>query len=69
MNKDLEKIKKWLPRGYGRIIQAETGMSLIYIYEVVAGKCHNNVIIDALLRLALRNKEESERQEKMLSQL
>ena len=55
-NKDLEKIKKWLPKGYGKRVQEMTGKSLVVIYN-------------ALLKLALENKAEIERRKSLLSTL
>ena len=55
-NKDLEKIKKWLPKGYGKRVQEMTGKSLVVIYN-------------ALLKLALENKAEVERRKSLLSTL
>ena len=44
-NKDLEKIKKWLPKGYGKRVQEMTGKSLVVIYNVVSGKAKNLSLI------------------------
>ena len=68
-NKDLEKIKKWLPKGYGKRVQEMTGKSLVVIYKVVSGKAKNESIYNALLKLALENKAEIERRKSLLSTL
>ena len=68
-NKDLEKIKKWLPKGYGKRVQEMTGKSLVVIYNVVSGKAKNESIYKALLKLALENKAEVERRKSLLSTL
>ena len=68
-NKDLEKIKKWLPKGYGKRVQEMTGKSLVVIYNVVSGKAKNESIYNALLKLALENKAEVERSKSLLSTL
>ena len=62
-NKDLEKIKKWLPKGYGKRVQEMTGKSLVVIYNVVSGKAKNES------KLALENKAEVERRKSLLSTL
>ena len=68
-NKDLEKIKKWLPKGYGKRVQEMTGKSLVVIYNVDSGKAKNESIYNALLKLALENKAEVERRKSLLSTL
>ena len=35
---DLQKIKQWLPRGYGRRIYNETGITFTTIYATMNGK-------------------------------
>lgn len=68
-NKDLERIKKWLPKGYGKRVQTMTGKSLAVIYNVVGGNAKNELVYNALLKLALENKAEIEKREKLLSTL
>ncbi len=68
-NKDLEKIKKWLPRGYGKKVQELTGKSLSVIYSVVSGTTENEMVYNALLNLAIENKAKMENREKLLSTL
>lgn len=68
-NPDVEKIKKWLPRGYGKQIAEKTGRSLPFIYQVVSGGTYNDEVYKALLDLALLNKKEIEKREKLISTL
>lgn len=67
--KEIEKIKKWLPRGYGKVIRERTGKSVAFIYQVVCGGSYNDDVYKALLDLALENKREIEEREKLLSTL
>lgn len=63
MNKEeLQKIKKWLPRGYAKRIYLETGISFVTIYETMNGKSRNKAVLDAAVAIA---KEEKERVENM----
>ena len=61
-NEDLEKIKKWLPRGYAKRINLETGISFVTIYATMNGKSKNKAVLDAAVAIA---KEEKERVENM----
>lgn len=65
-NEDIEKIKKWLPRGYGKVIQVQTGKSLTFIYQVVGGVAYNDDVYKALINLALVNKKEIEERQKLI---
>lgn len=51
-NEDLQKIKQWLPRGYGRRIYNETGITFTTIYATMNGKTHNQKVIDAAIAIA-----------------
>lgn len=68
-NEEIEKIKKWLPRGYAKIIRERTGKSIPFIYQVVCGGTNNKEVYDALLTLALENKKELEERQKLISTL
>lgn len=68
-NEEIEKIKKWLPRGYGKIIRKQTGKSLPFIYQVVCGGTNSDEVYKALLDLALANKKEIEERQKLISTL
>ena len=61
-NEDLEKIKKWLPRGYAKRINLETGISFVAIYATMNGNSKNKAVLDAAVAIA---KEEKERVENM----
>lgn len=63
----IEKIKKWLPRGYGKKIAETTGKSVPFIYQIMSGRTHNDDVYNALLELALENKKEIEKREKLIS--
>lgn len=68
-NEDIEKIKKWLPRGYAKTIRERTGKSVAFIYQVVSGGTNNDEVCKALLDLALENKKEIEARQKLISTL
>lgn len=68
-NPGVEKIKQWLPRGYGKKIAEKTGKSLPFIYQVVCGTTYNDEVYKALLDLALENKKEIEDRQKLISTL
>lgn len=68
-NEEIEKIKKWLPRGYGKIIAGKTGKSLPFIYQVVCGGTNNDEVYKALIDLALENKKKLEERQKLISTL
>lgn len=59
--KELQKIKQWLPRGYGRRIFDETGISFMTIYATMNGKTHNQKVIDAAIAIAKEEKEKAEK--------
>lgn len=63
---ELQKIKQWLPRGYGRRIYNETGISFMTIYATMNGKTHNQKVIDVAIVIA---KEEKERTEKARNEI
>lgn len=65
-NEDLEKIKKWLPRGYAKRIYLETGISFVTIYATMNGKSKNKAVLDAAVAIA---KEEKERVENMQNEV
>ncbi|MFR5684720.1 MAG: hypothetical protein ACLUD1_11915 [Clostridia bacterium] len=65
----MEKIKKWLPRGYAKIIRDKTGRSISYIYQVVSGTTSNNEVYNALLELAVQKKAEIEKRRKLIDTL
>ena len=56
-NEELQKIRKWLPRGYAKIIQEKTGKNIASIYQVVCGRTCNDEIYRALLDLPLKIKK------------
>lgn len=60
-NKDLQKIKQWLPRGYAKRIFKETGISFMTIYSTINGKTHNQKVIDAAIAIAKEEKEKAEK--------
>lgn len=68
-NEDIKKIKKWLPRGYGKVVQEKTGFSLAFIYQVVSGSTENDEVYNALLEVALENKKKIEERTKLISTL
>ena len=68
-NEEIEKIKKWLPRGYAKIVQGRTGKSIPFIYQVVSGYTYNDDVYKALLDLALENKKKLEERQKLISTL
>lgn len=68
-NEEIEKIKKWLPRGYAKIIQEKTGKSLPFIYQVVCGGTNNDKVYNALIELAIENKKKIEERRKLISTL
>lgn len=67
--KKFEKIRKWLPKGYAKIIHERTGKSLSAIYAVVVGNTISEDIYNALLELALENKKKIEERENLLETL
>lgn len=67
--KSMDKVKKWLPRGYGKLIREKTGKSLAVIYAVVCGSSENEEVYNALVDLALENKKKIEEREKLVSTL
>lgn len=56
-NEDLEKIKKWLPRGYAKRINLETGISFVTIYATMNGKSKNKAVLDAAVAICQGEKE------------
>ena len=68
-NEELQKIRKWLPRGYAKIIQEKTGKNIASIYQVGCGRTCNDEIYRALLDLAIENKKEIEERQKLISTL
>lgn len=68
-NEEIEKIKRWLPRGYAKIIRERTGKSLPIIYRVMCGGTYNDEVYRALLDLAIENKKEIEERQKLISTL
>lgn len=67
MNKEeLQKIKKWLPRGYAKRISLETGISFVTIYDTINGKARNQTVLDAAIAIA---KEEKERVENIQNEV
>ncbi len=68
-DEEIEKIKRWLPRGYAKIIRERTGKSLPFIYQVVCGGTNNDEVYRALLDLAVENKKEIEERQKLISTL
>ncbi len=68
-NEEMKKIRKWLPRGFAKIIQQKTGKSLALIYQVANGLTRSEHVYNALLELALENKEKIEAREKLISTL
>lgn len=67
--KMFDRIRKWLPIGYAKIIHERTGKSFSAIYGVVSGKRTSEDIYNALLELALENKKKIEEREKLLETL
>ena len=67
--KSMDKVKKWLPRGYGKLIREKTGKSLAVIYAVVCGSSENEEVYNSLVDLALENKKKIEEREKLVSTL
>ena len=65
-NEDLEKIKKWLPRGDAKRIYLETGINFVTIYATMNGKSKNKAVLDAAVAIA---KEEKERVENMQNEV
>lgn len=66
---DLDKIKKWLPRGYAKNIAEELDVSTVTVYSVVGGKQNNERVIDALISLAIKNKEKQDAMTSKISTL
>lgn len=65
---DLDKLRKWLPRGYAQMIAKCTNVSRVTVYNVSSGRFKNDVVMDALITLALENKKKEEEQKmKILS--
>lgn len=60
-NEDLQKIKQWLPRGYGRRIFDETGITFTTIYATMNGKTNNQKVIDLAIIIAKEEKEKAEK--------
>ena len=58
---DLQKSKQWLPRGYGRRIYNETGITFTTIYATMNGKTHNQRVIDTAIAIAKEEKEKNEK--------
>ena len=47
--KDLSQLRALMPRGYRALIQSTTQLSLSYIDQVLAGKRHNQTVLDTAL--------------------
>lgn len=46
---DLSQLRSLMPRGYRALIQSTTQLSLSYIDQVLAGKRHNQTVLDTAL--------------------
>ena len=68
-NEDLEKIKKWLPRGYAKRINLETGISFVTIYATMNGKSKNKAVLDAAVAIVMEEKERVENMQDEVSTL
>jgi hypothetical protein len=66
---ELKKLLKHLPRGYAKKIVEQTGHSYPTVYNTINGKAHNKEVINAAIELALKEKEEKERNKEILATL
>ena len=66
---ELQKIKKWLPRGYARRIFLETGISFMTIYSTMNGKTNNKTVLDAASVIAQEEKEKLRKSKNKISAL
>lgn len=48
---DMKKLNGLLPRGANKQIQKETGLSYIYISQILNGKHYNRKVVDAALNI------------------
>jgi len=69
-NRQLEKLKDRLPRGYRRILWKSIGnVSMSTIDAVMRGDFFNQTIIDAAIELAERHQQESKERAERISAL
>lgn len=68
-NEELQKIKKWLPRGYARRIFSETGISFMTIYSTMNGKASNKQVLESAIVIAKEEKEKLEKNKHEISTL
>ena len=66
---DIQKMKKWLPRGYAKRIYDETGISFVTIYAVFAGRSTNDKVIEAAMRIVAEEKAKNEAMIQLLAKL
>jgi hypothetical protein len=68
-NTELEKLRKKLPRGYGKKIAAITNETRGVVYRVLTGEFNNDSIIDAALKLALEKAEMDKKKKQLIKKL
>lgn len=68
-NSLLEKIRENLPKDYAKKIKKSTGCSLSLIYKVAKGHAENDNVLNALIQLAQRNKNQKLLLEEKANQL
>lgn len=65
----LKKLRKKLPRDYRSKISSQTGYSEDYVYRVIIGEKHNNLIIDSAIALATAYQSELDSREQAIKNL
>jgi hypothetical protein len=57
--KDLDRLRKKLPRGYAKILSEKTGKHTSAIYQALTGKINSPEIIEAAIELAKENQQKN----------